>query len=377
MTIHIKRIELFVVDLPMTEPFRISFGTVSSRRLVIVKLTDADGCEGWGEAATLDLPIYKADFPETVIAVIERAVWPAIQAHGAFASPEAFDEHLSFIRGHYFAKAALSMAVYDIAAQKAGKNIAAYIGGESTSITLSRTLSIMPDVKTMLAKADEMASAGFRYLKLKIAQGSDYAFAKALRDAYPDFPIMVDANAGYALNDESIALFRKMDDLNHFCLEQPLVWNDIVDHAKLQKEIRTPIALDESVDAFHDLEQALTLGSCKMLNIKVPRVGGLTAARRMYDLCLEKGIAAWVGGMIEGPIGLAAVMAFSTLKGFKYPADYIDPHYLIEDFAGYFKRRPYMLSSDQLTPNFEKHGLGVEVDYDRLCHRAVLSKSLS
>jgi O-succinylbenzoate synthase len=189
MPIDIKRIELFVVELPMTEPFKVSFGTVTSRRLVLVKMTDTDGCEGWGEAATLDLPIYKADFPETVIAVIERAVWPAVQTHGAFASPEAFDDHLNFIRGHYFAKAALSMAVYDIAAQKAGKNLAAYIGGQSTAITLSRTLSIMPDAKTMLAKADEMASAGFRYLKLKIAQASDYAFAKALRDAYPDFPL--------------------------------------------------------------------------------------------------------------------------------------------------------------------------------------------
>ena len=314
MTLHIKRIELFIVELPMTAPFKVSCGTMSSRRLVIVKMTDADGCEGWGEAAPLDLPIYKPDFPETVVAVIGRAAWPVIQAHGAFVTPEAFDDHLSFIRGHYFAKAALSMAVYDIAAQKAGKSIAAYIGGEATSITLSRTLSIMPDVKTMLAKADEMASDGFRYLKLKIAQGSDYAFAKALRDTYPDFPIMADANAGYELNEENIALFRKMDDLNHFCLEQPLVWDDVVDHATLQKEITTPIALDESVDSFHDLEQALTLGSCKMLNIKVPRVGGLTAARRMYDRCVEKSIDAWVGGMVEGPIGLAAVKAFSTLK---------------------------------------------------------------
>jgi len=152
-----------------------------------------------------------------------------------------------------------------------------------------------------------------------------------------------------------------------FCIEQPLNWNDLYDHARLQKQLKTPIALDESVDCVHDFEQALALQSCRLLNIKIARVGGLTTARRLYELGRKNNIGLWIGGMIEGPIGLAAVIAFSALPELGYPADFIDSHYLIRGFADYFEESPYTLSNGKLTPNFSKPGLGLAINYEHLC----------
>jgi O-succinylbenzoate synthase len=367
MNINIIKIDLFIVELPMITPFVVSFGTIDKRRLVVVKLTDREGVCGWGEAATLDQPIFKPDYVDSVFSVIEKIMGPFLLRSGTFSSPEDFDHSLSFVKGHYFAKAALSMAAYDIAAQKEGKILSDYIGGTKTRIPLSRTLSIMHDSKEMLDVASHMVSDGFRDLKLKIKPGADLIFAKTLREQYPNLPLMVDANAAYRFSEETIALFLELDKLDLFCIEQPLDWNDLYDHSQLQKLLKTAIALDESVDCFHDFEQALALKSCRLLNIKVPRVGGLSAARSLYEMGIKNSIGMWVGGMIEGPIGLASVMAFSTLEGLNLPADYIDSHYLIKDFQNYFDSVPYTLSEGYLTPHFSGSGLGFKINFDRLC----------
>jgi O-succinylbenzoate synthase len=294
-------------------------------------------------------------------------MWPALLKKNSFASPQEFDDSFKFIRGHYFAKSAMSIAAYDIAAQKAGKTLAAYLGGTRQSVHLSRTISIVPTVSEALTVAEEFVQEGFSDLKLKIAPNADYEFATALRKQYPDAPLMVDANAGYSWNVESRHLYQELDRLNLFCIEQPLTWNDLCDHADLQSEIKTAVALDESIDCVHDLEQAIALKSCRLLNIKVPRVGGLTEAKRLYDLSLKNQIGVWVGGMIEGPIGLAAVMAFSTLSGFSLPADYIDSHYLIRDFSTYFESNPYVLKDGHVHPHFSSPGLGLVINYEKLC----------
>lgn len=369
-SINIQKAEIFVVELPMTKPFTVSFGTVSSRRLVLVKLTDKEGAIGWGEASTLDEPLFKPDYLGSVVAVLKEIICPALLQHEAFASPEELDDHLSFVRGHYFAKAAISIAAYDIAAQKANKTLAAYIGAARTQIEQSETISITKSPSEMLDCAAELIELGFQNIKLKIGPNADLLFAQALRDKYPDLPLMVDANAAYRFSDETVKLFQAFDELKFFSIEQPLDWNDIYDHARLQKLIKTPVALDESVDCLHDFEQALALKSCRLLNIKVSRVGGFTAALRLYELGRKNNIGLWVGGMLEGPVGLAAVIAFSALEGLTLPADYISSHYLIENLESYFDKTPYKISSGNLTPNFTENGLGFAINYERLCAKA-------
>lgn len=370
MSLDIIRIELFVVELPLVQPFTISVGSVHSRRLVLVKMTDRQGVIGWGEATPLEEPIYKPDYFGSTLAVLEQILAPAVLRHGTYDTPEELDDSLEFVRGHYFAKAALSIAAYDIAAQKKNQNLATYLGATKTEIPLSHTIAITKSPQEMLDEAAKATDEGYTDIKLKIAPQADLPFAHALRQHYPDLPLMLDANAAYRYNDDTLRLFHEIDDLNFFCIEQPLDWNDLYDHSCLQKQLKTPIALDESIDCVHDFEQALVLQSCRLLNIKISRVGGLTAARRLYDLGCQNKIGLWVGGMIEGPIGLTSVIAFSALSGLAYPADFIDSHYLIRGFSDYFDDEPYILANGKLIPHFTKSGLGVDINYGRLCKHA-------
>jgi O-succinylbenzoate synthase len=333
-------------------------------------MTDSQGVVGWGEATTLDAPIYKPDYFGSTLDVLQKILAPSILKKRTYTGPEDLDDSLAFVRGHYFAKAALSIAAYDIAAQKENKSLAAYLGATKTEITLSHTIAITEHPQEMLDEAAKALEAGYKDIKLKIAPQADLPFARALRQAYPDLPLMVDANAAYRYNDETLKLFEEIDELEFFCIEQPLNWNDLYDHARLQKHLKTPLALDESIDCVHDFEQALALQSCRMLNIKLSRVGGLTEARRLYELAQKNKIGLWVGGMIEGPIGLMAVIAFSALSSFDYPADFIDSHYLIEGFSEYFDEPPYVLLDGKLRPNISGPGLGAAINYDRLCQHA-------
>lgn len=370
MSLDIVRIELFVVELPLVQPFTISIGSIVSRKLVLVKMIDRDGVIGWGEATTLDAPIYKPDYLGSTLAVLEQILIPAVLREGRYETPEELDDSLNFVRGHYFAKAALSIAAYDIAAQKKNQNLAVYLGATKTEIALSHTIAITQSPQAMLDEAAQAIEHGYKDIKLKIAPQADMPFVCALREKYPELPLMVDANAAYRYCDETLRLFRNMEDLHLFCIEQPLDWNDLYDHSRLQKQIKTPLALDESVDCVHDLEQVIALQSGRLLNIKISRVGGLTAAKRLYDLGRQNNIGLWIGGMIEGPVGLAAVIAFSALSGLEYPADYIDSHYLIKGFQDYFDDEPYVLADGKLIPKFSKNGLGFAINYDRLCKGA-------
>jgi len=366
MSLTIRRIELFVVELPLRQSFKISAGSVNSRKLVLVKMIDQEGVIGWGEATPLEEPIYSPDFFDSTLAVLKNNLAPAVLRRGSYASPEDLDDSLDFVRGHYFAKAALSIAAYDIAAQKENKTLAAYIGANKSEIALSHTISIANAPQEMLEEAAKAVEEGYKEIKLKIAPERDRDFIRAFRRQYPHLSVMADANAAYRYKDETLRLFREMDELNLVCIEQPLDWNDLYDHARLQKQLKTPIALDESVACAHDLEQAIALQSCRLLNIKIARVGGLTAALRLYDLAIKNNIGLWVGGMIEGPIGLASVVAFSGLSGLAYPADFIDSHYLIENFLDYFDDAPYALSNGKLTPRYSKAGLGFSINHNRL-----------
>lgn len=220
-----------------------------------------------------------------------------------------------------------------------------------------------------LEEASVLIGRGFKNLKLKIGPQADLPFIRALRERYPDLPLMVDANAAYRYSQDTVGLFSQMDELGLFVIEQPLIWNDLCDHAKLQRELNTPLALDESVDGTHAFEQAIELHSARLLNIKISRVGGFTEAIRLYRMATENGFGVWLGGMLAGPIGFAAVTAFSALESLTYPADYISSHYLIRDFEAYFKEKPYEIADGFLTPRFKNAGLGFAIDHDALSAR--------
>ncbi|MFN3827024.1 MAG: o-succinylbenzoate synthase [Micavibrio sp.] len=367
--ITIKRIELLRVELPLIRKFIVSFGTLTHRDIVLVKLHTDDGAFGWGEAPTINWPVYKPEYPGTVCAVIKDVIAPTI-LDKTFETPEDLDKALNFIRGHYFAKAAISMAAYDIFAKKQNKSIRDLVGATQAGVTISKTISIYEDVGQTVAEGQGYYDEGIRWLKLKIKPGCDIKQVEALRKTFPDCKLMVDANASYAYTPETIELFKALESYDLFCIEQPLAWDDLVYHAKLQEHLKTPVALDESIDSAQGTRQALEIQSCRAVNIKVARVGGLTSSREIHDLCLERNIPTWTGGMVESPVGFAVNLAFAGMKGCLWPIDFMESEFLIANSHQYFDELPYTVQGDQLTFACKQPGLGFtlnETAIDKAC----------
>jgi O-succinylbenzoate synthase len=363
--LNIKQIEIVQFKIPLAKPFVTSFGSVTRRDVILVALHDDDGAVGWGEAPVLSLPLYNPEIPESVVALLSRVVAPVLKDK-TFADPDAVHDALAFIRGNEFAKSAVVMAAYDLYGKKLNKRLIDLLGGEKERLTVSATVSIHPTVDATLAEAQGYYDRGIRQLKLKIKPGFDVAYARAMRERFPDAALTLDANASYVLSDETIRTFRTCDALNLSCLEQPLQPFDLIDHAKLRKAIRTPIALDESVESVYDTEKALELDSCRLVNIKIARVGGLVEALRINALCAERNIPTWIGGMLESPVGFYANLALATVENFDRPVDFLGAISYVEGFEEFFAVKPYAISGESLALNITQPGLGLELDWERL-----------
>lgn len=363
--LNIRQLDIFRYEIPLVKPFVTSFGSIERRDVILVALRDDDGAVGWGEAPVLSLPLYNPEIPESVVALLSRVVAPLLKEK-TFADPDALYDALSFVRGNRFAKSAVVMAAYDLYGKKRNKRLIDLLGGEKTRLTVSATVSIHPTVKAALAEAQRYYDNGIRQLKLKIKPGFDVAYAQAIRERFPDATLTLDANASYVLSDETIRTFRACDELNLSCLEQPLQPFDLIDHAKLRKAIRTPIALDESVESVYDAEKAFALGSCGLVNLKIARVGGLVEALRINALCAQRDIPTWVGGMLESPVGFYANLAFATVRNVDYPIDFLGAMSYLDGFEAFFAVKPYAISGESLELNITRPGLGLELDWERL-----------
>jgi len=363
VTFTVVRIELREIALPLREPFRISSGVVSERRILLARLADADGHEAWGECVAGETPHYSPETVDTCRHAIRAWLAPLLLGAtiDAPASTTArFDQH---VRGHRMAKAALEMPVWALHAAREGRSLAVVLGGVRPAIEVGISLGIQADPASLAAKVIAARAAGYRRIKLKIAPGADLEFVGAARAAVgPDVALSVDANAAYDLRDA--AHLARLDPFGLVMLEQPLEPEDLRCHAELQRRLATPLCLDESITGPARAEDAIALGSARIVNIKAGRVGGLAAALAVHDRCATAGLPVWCGGMLESGIGRAYNVALASLPNFRLPGD-------LSPSARYWERdivQPeWTMSPDgMVTVPTDRPGIGVSADMDRI-----------
>ncbi|HEY4777376.1 MAG TPA: o-succinylbenzoate synthase [Candidatus Acidoferrales bacterium] len=314
---RLKKITLREIHLPLIAPFQTSFSETSLRRILLVE-TDVDGVSGWGESTAGEDPFYSYETVETAWHIIRDFLWPILKEKEIASAAEVWDL-LARVRGHNMAKGGLEAAIWDAEAKQKNVPLAKLLGGVREEISCGVSIGIQPTIKDLIAKVEKELAAGYQRIKIKIKPGMDVEPARALRERFPRIRLMVDANSAYRLEDAP--LLKQLDALYLIMVEQPLGWDDIYSHAQLQRQLDTPICLDECI---HDLEHAraaIEIGACRIINIKLGRVGGHTAAKRIHDICQAKSIPVWCGGMLESGIGRAHNIAMSTLPNFTLPGD--------------------------------------------------------
>jgi O-succinylbenzoate synthase len=316
--VQIRRVELREIRLDLLYPFETSFGRTTQRRIILVRVEDADGVEGWGECVAGEDPHYSEEWTESAWAVLDRFLAPMLLGV-ALQSAEGVDDLFARVRGNRMAKAAVETACWDLEARRRGVPLWRLLGGTREEIPCGVSIGLQDSMDALLGKVERELAAGYQRIKIKIKPGHDIALVEAIRKRFAEVPLMVDANSAYRLQD--VPLIRELDRFGLMMIEQPLGHDDIVDHAALQKQIATPICLDESIRSSADARQAIDLGACRIINIKLGRVGGHVEARRVERICRERGVPVWCGGMLESGIGRAHNIALSTLAGFLLPGD--------------------------------------------------------
>ncbi|WP_036961985.1 o-succinylbenzoate synthase [Pseudoclavibacter soli] len=316
----ITRVQLHEVRLPLVHSFQTSSHRKSSLDHILVELTDDDGRSGWGEIASPADPYYCAETTDTAWLIAQRYLVPRVlEAH--WSTPAELESTWGKIRGHEFTKAGFAGAAWDLFSQREGMPLAATLGGSRHEVRAGVSLGIEPTVDELLAQVAKQLSAGYHRIKLKIAPGWDLEPVRAVRSAYPEIDLHVDANGAYSSDEDTVAYLRQLDEARLTMIEQPFTPRDFTGHARLQQRLDTPVCLDESVVSLDDLETMIALDAGRILNIKVSRMGGLTTAKAAHDLATAHDIPVWCGGMHEFGVGRAANVAISSLPGFTLPSD--------------------------------------------------------
>ena len=358
--VEIERVVLYWAEVPLVRPFTTSFGTEEVRSTILVKLVDAEGTEGWGEVPVEYGPWYCYETIETALHVLKDFVAPKLPG-AEFASVEDYLELVKRVRGHRVAKGGVEMALWDLFAKREGVPLAEMLGGVRDRIVSGVSIGIQRDVDTLVRVIQEKLEEGYCRIKIKIKPGWDVGVVERLRREFPDVPLQVDANAAYTLSD--VGVFKKLDEFDLLMVEQPLGYDDLADHAELQRRIRTPICLDESIKDLGCAKVACALGSCKIINIKPPRVGGHLESIRIHDFWKDRGMGLWIGGMLETGVGRGHLVAAATLPGINYPSDIsASSRWYEEDIV----EPPWEIRKDSTMEVPKKPGIGVEVVEDRV-----------
>ena len=356
---RIEQIELRYVQMPLVHPFETSFGRDDVRDTIIVAAR-GDGLTGWGEAATSAGPWYEYETVETCWHVLSQFLGPALIGQEV-STPEDAARMMVPVRGHGLAKMGLEAAVWDLLARAQGISVAGLLGGTQTQVPVGVSIGVQASVPVLLERIESFWERGYSRIKIKIRPGWDVDIVRQIRARFPEVPLMVDANSAYSLSDAGH--LGVLDEFDLMMIEQPLAHDDLVDHAELQRRMSTPICLDESVPSLAAARSALALGSGRIINIKPGRVGGLTVASAIHDLCRSQQIAVWCGGMLETGIGRAHNVALASLPGFVLPGD-------ISGSARYFHEDivdpPFEVNDDGTMDVPSGVGIGVEVLEDRL-----------
>ena len=314
----IQTIELREINLPLIHFFETSFGRTTRRRIILVRVIGAQGAEGWGECTAGEGPFYSDEWTETAWATLKEFLAPMVVGRHVEDAAAVF-ELMKSVRGHRMAKAAIETACWDLEAKRAGLPLWRHLGGIHEEIACGVSIGIQNSPEELIEKIDKELKSGYQRIKIKIKPGWDLEIVKQVRARFPQIRLMGDANSAYTLAD--IDLFRKLEEFNLMMVEQPLAHDDMFDHAQLQREIRTPVCLDESIKTPADAEHAIGLGACKIINVKLGRVGGHTQAKRVEAIARQNQIPVWCGGMLEAGVGRAHNIAMATLAGFTLPGD--------------------------------------------------------
>lgn len=371
--LHLDRISLREIRLRLREPFRISSGVVDERRILLLELHDASGASEWAECVAGERPNYSAETIDTAWLAIREWLAPRVLGK-SIGVPEAVHEILERnVCGHNMAKAALEMGCWGVTARQRDVSLATLIGGQRKHVATGISIGIQRDPEVLIERAKRALADGYRKIKIKIQPGADVEYVRAVRHALPpSTDLMADANSAYTLEDTDH--LAALDEFNLIMVEQPLHRDDLVRHAQLQRHLRTPICLDESITDVARCEDMIALGSGRIVNIKPGRVGGYTVARRIHDVCAQHAIPVWCGGMLESGIGRAYNVSLASLPNFALPGD-------LSPSARYWER-------DIVTPEWtmdvhgmvevprERSGIGVGVDRDRIDDLTVRKEDL-
>ncbi|NCU17636.1 o-succinylbenzoate synthase [Pallidibacillus pasinlerensis] len=359
MGIPIKQINIRKLNMRLKHPFTTSFGTVDHKELFVIEVTDDEGNRGFCESVAFSVPWYTEETVNTVFHIIEEFLIPILRKK-EITHPDDVSQAFKVFKRNHMAKAAIEGAVWDLYAKRERISLARALGGERKQIDVGISIGIQPTIKELLKVIEGAVQEGYKRIKLKIKPGQDIELLREVRRHFPDIPLMADANSAYSLED--IEHLKKLDEFNLMMIEQPLADDDILQHAELQSVLKTSICLDESIHSLEDVKMAYKLGSCKIINIKPGRVGGLSEAKRIHDFCQKHNLEVWCGGMLETGIGRAQNIALASLPQFTIPGD-------ISSSSRYWEKdiiSPEVVAKNGIIDVPEKPGIGYEVDFEKL-----------
>jgi o-succinylbenzoate synthase len=370
MGISIEQLVLREIRMPLVHFFETSFGRTTERRILLVELI-SEGLSGWGEVTCGEHPFYNEEWTDAAWMIVRDYAAPQVMRHD-FESAAHVAERFAHIRGHRMATGGVEAAFWDLEARRAGVPLAKQIGGGAfTGIACGVSIGIQNSVAQLLKKIETELAAGYQRIKIKIKPEWDVDVVRQVRKEFPIIRLMADANSAYTLADAD--RLKELDEFDLMMIEQPLAHDEIIDHAWLQSHLKTPICLDECIRTAHQAGQAIRMGACKIINIKLGRVGGFREALRVHDVAQGYGIPVWCGGMLESGIGRAHNIALSTLSNFVLPGD-------VSASKRYWKR-------DIISPEVEVSptgtirvpdapGFGYEIDHDFLKHVTVREETV-
>lgn len=361
---RLDRIELRLLRLPLVRPFETSFGRVDAREFILVTVL-AGGETGWGECVADPSPFYGPETTVTAWHVLADFLVPRVLA-AAITTPDDVERACAAVRGHRMAKAAIEMAIWDLWARRQGQPLWRLLGGTRPVIASGVSIGIQPSVDALIDRIAEEREAGYQRVKIKIRPGWDVTVVQRVRERFPSLPLMVDANAAYGPADAPV--LRALDGFGLLMIEQPLDDEDLLEHARLQAALATPVCLDESIVSAARAEEAFALGACRIVNVKPGRVGGFGEARRLHDTCARHGVPVWHGGMLESGIGRTANIHLASLPNFTLPGDIAaSQRYYQPDLID----PPVTVARDGTIAVPTGPGLGVTIDLDRVARATV------
>ena len=353
----IEKVTLRLMEMEMKAPFTTSFGTFKNRAFILVEATADDGTTGWGETVAFYAPLYSEETVKTNWHMLEDYLIPLI-LNQEINHPDEVSEIFSPIRKNNMAKAALEGAIWDVYARQNNQSLAEALGGTRETIDVGISIGIQDSIESLVEIVRSFVDEGYKRIKVKIKPDWDVDVMRTLRQEFPNTAIMADANSAYSLEDAH--LLQELDAFDLMMIEQPLASDDIIDHATLQKQLKTPICLDESIHSLEDARKAVELGSTKIINIKIGRVGGLTEAVKIHDYCQSHNIPVWCGGMLESGVGRAHNVALTTLSNFTLPGDTASSsRYWDKDII-----EPEVVSEDGVIVVPTNPGIGYEVNLE-------------